>query len=116
MWQGITDLMEDGILSQVLFHLMLTTFWAPLNATLALLMKPRGLIAAGLAEGILVLIALPPLGFLFWELAAIAFSLALGYAWVYYERPQKWDRLGFPVGALLAALGINGIIALATLL
>lgn len=116
MWQGFTDLMGEGALSQVLLHLMLTTFWAPLNAALALFMKPRGLIAIGLAEGILVLMGLPPLGFLFWELAAIALSLALGYGWVYYERPQKWDRLGFLVGALLVAVGINGIIALAMLL
>jgi hypothetical protein len=116
MWEGIADLMGGGSLSQVLFHLMLTTFWAPLNAALALFMKPRGLIVIGLAEGLLMSMALPPLGFLLWEGAAIALSLALSYAWVYYERPRKWDRLGLPVGALLVALGINGIIALATLL
>lgn len=121
MWEGIAELVGEGSLSQgvlvqCLFHLVLTTLWAPINAVLSLYLQPPRLVTVGLAEVILVLALWPSGGFLLWEVAAIVFSLILSYGWVYYERPHKWDRIGFPMGAFLAALGINGIIALATLL
>jgi hypothetical protein len=121
MWEELAELIGGGGLSQdllvqCLFHLALTTAWAPLNAVLALFMKRQGLIVIGLAEGVLVLTQRPPIGFFLWETAAIALSLGLAYGWVYYERPQKWERVGFIVGALLVAMGINGVIAVVTML
>ena len=121
MWEELAELiggesLSQGFLVQCLFHLILATAWAPFNAVLALVMNYRGLIVIGLVEWILVLTQRPPWGFFLWETAALAFSLGLTYAWVYYERPQKWDRVGFVVGALVLALGLNGVIALTTVL